>query len=72
MSKSAEHRAELDKEEKDNMCLGLVMALIQSARKGDKELYRDTKKEIKRLNLEDPEARSFFNATLGRIKEDKF
>lgn len=72
MGKSAEHQQELDKQEKEQMCLNLVMQLVTSARQDNKELYHDAKKEIKRLNLEDPEARAFFTATLGRIQTTKF
>jgi hypothetical protein len=72
VSKSAEYQQELDKKEKDEMCLSLVMQLITSARTGKNDLYREVKKEIKRLNLEDPEAKKFFSATLGRIQTTKF
>lgn len=71
MSKSAEHREELEKAAKEDEYMGLVMQLIQSARNGKNDLYRDAKKEIKRLNLTDPAAKAFFSATLGRIKEIK-
>jgi hypothetical protein len=51
----------------DKHYLSLIMKLVTGAR-NNKELYRITKKEIKRLMLEDKEARDFFQKALGSIK----
>jgi hypothetical protein len=45
----------------------LVMTIIQMARQERMAEYRNIKKEIKRLMLEDKEARAFFQKTIGAI-----
>jgi hypothetical protein len=45
----------------------LVMTLIQMARQERMDEYRKTKKEIKRLMLEDKDARTFFQKTIGAV-----
>lgn len=49
----------------------LVMSIIQYAKNDKKDLYRETKKEIKRLMHEDKEARAFFQKTIGAISTIK-
>ena len=48
--------------------LSLVVQLINTARQGNKEEYRKVKKEVKRLQLENKEAKKFFQTAFKAVK----
>lgn len=54
--------------EDDTYFLHLIIQLISSARHKQMEQYRKTKKEIKRLQLENKEAREFFKISFASLK----
>lgn len=51
-------------ERKEEMIFDLIRELINSAKQSDLVRYRAARKELKRLKLEDPEARRFINYAL--------
>jgi hypothetical protein len=54
--------------ENDDYFLHLIVTLINTARQKKMEEYRETKKEIKRLQLENKEAKEFFRISFKGLK----
>lgn len=54
--------------ENDEYYLHLIIQLINTARQNKMEEYRKTKKEIKRLQLENKEAKEFFRVSFISLK----
>jgi len=52
----------------DQYWLSLIMSMVQMSKQGRNAEYRDIKKEIKRLMLEDKEAREFFQTAFNSVK----
>lgn len=52
----------------DEHCLNLIMEMVQTARNNQNDRYREVKKEIKRLMLENKEARDFFQKAFTSVR----